>query len=687
MPITEEKHSRYGVPPGKKGRELIRRFVQKLFFACAFTIAATQIPSAALGAQPDLFGLGLEELMKLPVTSVSRRQEQLMRTASAVYVITQDDIRRSGATDIADVLRMVPGMNVAQISSSKWAVSARGFNAQWENKLLVMVDGRTAYAPSFSGVFWNLQDFVLEDIEKIEVIRGPGATMWGANAVNGVVSITTKHAADTQGGLLTADAGMRRPGEGSVRYGGAIGKSAFYRAFAKQTNRLSLPHGEDGVNDAWNLTHGGFRVDWDASESNDFTVDGDFIRGVSGARVNGLSSLSPISYRGEEHSGQLAGSIRSRWHHSGKGSDLTLQFYYENISNYETFTTIEHLLDFDLLHSFNLRRRHKMIWGAGQRWAFDRNKNSAHMGYWPAQSKAMVSNAFLQDEIGLSPDRLYLTVGSKVERNSYTGFEVQPTARILWLPGKKRSFWAAASRAVRTANRSDRGFRSDFTAFPIEDSIGVVSLLGREGNRSETLLAYELGHRYQANRRLSLDLASFYNTYDHLATTEPGDPFSEDSGSGSHVVFPLYFSNLMKGETYGVETSVSYNVNSTLTLKGAHSWLQMNLHLYPGSQDSYAEGAERNSPRHQAYFGSSFKLRRGLQLNTNTYFVASLPAWRIPSYVRQDASLSWSVGENLEFRLVGQNLFDPAHPEFGEGEGTSASAMKRGVFAKLTWRF
>jgi iron complex outermembrane receptor protein len=657
-------------------------------FRNTLILCVIEMLSTDLCAQQELSEMSLEQLMAIPVTSVSRRQEKLLKTAAAVYVITQEDIRRSGATDIADVLRMVPGMNVAQISSSKWAVGARGFNAQWENKLLVTVDGRTVYTPSFAGVFWDSQDFVLEDIERIEVIRGPGATMWGANAVNGVISITTKRAADTQGGLFNVEAGARRPGEGSVRYGGALGKNAFYRVFAKQTNRSSLPEASTGDgNDAWNLTHGGFRVDWKTSEKDDFTVDGDLLRAVSGARVNGVSSLSPVTYRGAEHSGQSAGSLRTRWNHSSGTSDLTVQFYYENFNNYETFTTLERLVDFDLQHSFNIGDRHKMIWGAGQRWTSDKNINSAHMGYSPDRMRASVSNAFLQDEIALAPDRLYLTFGTKFERNTYTGFEIQPTARVLWMPDPKRSVWGAVSRAVRTANRADRGYRTDLAAYPVGESLGVLSLLGHREARSENLIAYELGHRYQANRKFSLDFASFYNIYDHLATVEPGDPFSEDEPSPSHLVIPLYFSNLMKGETYGAEASVNYQVNSSWALKGGYSLLRMQLHLYPNSQDSEAEGAEGNSPRHQAFIGSSFSLRRNLQLSTNSYFVSSLPKWNIPAYVRLDINLGWHAGENVELRVVGQNLLNPSHPEFGEGEGTAASAMKRGIFGRIIWRF
>ena len=637
----------------------------------------------------DLADASLDDLLTIKVTSIFRRTEQLLKTAAAVYVITQDDIRRSGATDLPDVLRMVPGLDVAQISSSKWAVSARGFNAQWENKLLVMVDGRSVYAPSFSGVFWDLQDFILEDIENIEVIRGPGATMWGANAVNGVISITTKNAAKTTGGSASFTVGVRRPGDVSLQYGGSIGTKAFYRTFAKQTTRSSLPEATTGeLNDAWNLSHTGFRVDWHPSENDDLTIDGDFMRAQAGARVNGVILLDPITYRGHESSGQRAANFRTRWNHkTGEDSDLTVQVYYENINNYETFTTIEHLFDIDLQHSFNAGKRNKIIWGAGQRWALDNNINSPHMGYSPTSIHSGLSSAFLQDEIALSPDRLYLTLGTKLEQNSYTGFEIQPTARILWMPTDKQSIWAAYSRAVRTANRSDRGFRTDLAAWPDGNSVTVLSLMGQEGSRSETLNGYEAGYRYQPSRRLSFDLASFFNVYDHLATVEPGDTFSEGNPFPPHTVFPLYFSNQMKGETYGVEAAASYKLTPEWSLRSGYGFLRMDLHLYPGSQDTEAEAAEGKSPRHQINIGSSVSLPKGFELSANSYFVGSLPASNVRAYTRLDANVVWRVSDNLSLKLSGQNLLNPSRPEFGESEGTAASLMKRSVHAGLTWRF
>lgn len=654
----------------------------------SFALVLLLSSRAAAEDKQDFSDFSLEQLLNLHVTSVSRREEQLLRTASAVYVVTQEDIRRSGATDIADVLRMVPGLNVAQISSSKWAVGSRGFNAQWGNKLLVMVDGRTVYAPTFSGVLWNMQDFILEDIDRIEIIRGPGATVWGANAVNGVISITTKRAADTQGGLVTMNAGSRRPGEGGVRYGGTIGKDAYYRVYANQTHRTSLPSThEPPVNDAWNLTHGGFRMDWKTSKQGELTVDGDLMRGISGTRDLAVESLAPFSLRGDEHSGQTGGSIRTRWNHAGARSNLTFQAYYESINNYELFPTLEHLFDFDMVHSREWGERHNVTWGMGYRRSIDRNINGAHVGYFPARKSANLSSAFVQDEIALRPDRLYFSLGTKFEHNSYTGFEVQPSARLLWMPSSKSSLWGAVSRALRTPNRGDRSLRIDLDAFPVdEETTGVLTLRGNAETRSETLMAYEAGYRYQPNQRLSIDFASFYNVYDHLGTIEPGSPLAQADSPGI-LYFPLSFSNLMRGNVYGTEISVSYQVTPKWTLKGSHSLLRMRLRRYADSQDGLAEDAERNSPGTQAYIGSTFRISRGMQVSSNTYFVASLPAWNIPAYVRQDVSLIVPVGKSLELRVVGQNLLNTSQAEFGEAEGTAASVMKRGVFLRLGWKF
>jgi iron complex outermembrane receptor protein len=359
------------------------------------------LPLAAFARQagPDLTKASLEDLLSMEVTSVSRHQEDIMKTPAAVYVITHEDIRRSGVTDVAELLRMVPGIQVAQIESSIWAVGARGFNAEYSTKLLILVDGRTVYDPTFSGVYWRLQNFVLEDIERIEVIRGPGATMWGANAVNGVISITTKRAADTHGGLLVADAGTGRPADGSLRFGGSLGANASYRVFSRQTTRSSLlsPSGASG-GDSWNLTDGGFRVDWNPAKADSVTVESSAYRGVIGRNQPVLVSLSPLSFEGSGL-GNTGGNVLTRWSHSFKNSsNLTFQAYYDN-SRIKGFSAEDiQTLDFDFQYSFKIGSRNDVVLGLGRREYSETFHNSLSIGMTPSNQNIDITSGFVQEE-------------------------------------------------------------------------------------------------------------------------------------------------------------------------------------------------------------------------------------------------------------------------------------------------
>jgi iron complex outermembrane receptor protein len=656
-----------------------------LLLAALATAVWAQQPS------PDLTETSLEDLMNIEVTSVSKKEEKLFQTAAAIYVITPEDIRRSSATSIPELLRMVPGLNVARIDANKWAITARGFNGRFANKLLVMIDGRSVYTPLFSGVYWDVQDVLLEDVERIEVIRGPGATLWGANAVNGVINIITKPARETQGGLLTAGAGTEERGFGALRYGGPLGRQAHYRFYAKYFNRdNSIDTSGHRAADQWDMLRGGFRLDWKASPKDSLTFQGDIYQGdVEG--VASMASLTPPFNRSfNEQVSVSGGNLLGRWSRIfSDRSDLTLQLYYDRTSRAVRLGEVRQTFDLDLQHHLALGRRHDLRWGFGHRVTSDEVSGNFTVSLDPQSRTDHLFSAFAQDELKLVRDRLRLALGTKVEHNRYTGFEVQPNLRLLWTPHEQHAWWASVSRAARTPSRVDDGFRINAAAFP--GAGGMINLLSIFGNRdfkSEYLLAYETGYRAQPSKRLSLDLAAFYNVYRHLETIESGRPFLESSPAPPHLVIPLRFDNRMRGETYGLEAAAHWQATSHWKLSGSYSWLRLQLHREATSNDPEAETEEGHSPRHQFHLRSYLKLPRNFEFDTSLSRISRLATLEVPGYTRLDARLGWRLKERLELSLGLQNLLDARHREYGRTEDrTDAMQIKRSIYGKVTWRF
>jgi len=647
-----------------------------LTFACTTPLFAQD--------EADLSAISLESLMNVQVSSVSRHQEELRSSAAAIYVITQQDIRRSGMTDLAELLRTVPGLNVARINGSTWAVSARGFNAQYATKLLVLVDGRTVYDPTFSGVLWHLENIVLEDIERIEVIRGPGATMWGANAVNGVISIQTRNAANTQGGLVVADIGSGRPGEGSFRFGKAVGKNASYRVYGRQTTRSSLEtiSGADGQ-DSWNLTNMGFRFDWKASKSDSLTFESEADRGVHGSRQDVLTSLTPLTFNTAGLIGDRGQYVRAQWNHTfNANSGLTLKFYVNHLHSLGYGEKKIQSFDFDLQHNFRIGQSQNFTWGFGRRETNDEFPETLAFGATPSIADTDLTSGFVQDEFHLLQDRLRVIVGSKFEHSTLDGYNTQPSIRVAWIPGARNSFWASAAHAVHPASRVERGMHLNVGSFDAGAMFGLVELFGQKNTRSEGLMAYEAGYRYQANRRFWTDISVFYNVYDHLSIVEPGNPIFTPAPV-PHLVLPLYFQNASRGKTYGLEVAANYKVSDIWTVGGSYSLLRMNLQGPAGS--TAADDTEVQSPRHQAVASSLLTLPKSFELSAHAYFVGRLPSYDVPSYTRLDAGITWQGLEHLELGMTGQNLLG-SHLEFGENP-SPASAVQRSIFGRVAWRF
>ena len=645
-------------------------------------------------AQQDLTELSLEDLMNTKVTSVSKKEQSLSKVAAAIFVITQEDIRRSGATNIPDLLRMVPGVDVAQINANTWAISARGFNHQFSDKLLVLIDGRTVYTPLFAGVYWDTQDVPLEDIDRIEVIRGPGATVWGANAVNGVINIITKSASETQGALLVAGGGTGDLALGTAQYGGRIGKNASYRVFTKYLDHNHFPdltgqNGEDG----WHLGHVGFRADGSLSQKDSVTVEGDAYGGDEGAEFGHIVSIAPPVNANVNGSALLnGGNVLTRWNHIfSSRSDTSLQVYFDRDERDGPESRDDQdIFDLDFQHHLALGARHDLIWGADYRHSRDQTQGTIDQAWSPASRSLHLFSTFVQDEIALKPDRIFLTFGSKLENNYFSGFDIDPSARVAWTPNKNNTFWAAVSRAGRTPSRREEDADINVAVFPGPGGVPAeLTLLGNPAEKSEQVVAYEAGYRAQPKGPFSADLAAFFNTYTNLATTEPGSPFLVVNPPPSHLVFPLVWGNEMHGTTVGIEVSGNWKVNDHWMLSPGYALLQMHLHTDPTSQDTTTlADTEGSSPRHQAQLRSHLKLPWRFVWDASAYFVERLPAQQVPSYTRLDTQFSRQLGEGLELSVVGQNLLRDHHLESNDQlTSLNPTQMKRSAYAKIVWRF
>jgi iron complex outermembrane recepter protein len=645
------------------------RFIALLLAASllAATGNAVAREAPATPAAAELKKLSIEELMEIDVTSVSRRSERLNQAAAAIIVITQDEIRRSGATSLPEALSLVNSLHVARQTQGTWAISARGFNLTTANKMLVLIDGRSVYTPLFSGVFWDVQDTLLEDVERIEVIRGPGATVWGANAVNGVINIITKTAADTQGGLVTAGAGDEERAFGGVRYGGGFGRGSekgHYRAYGKYFDRDSmvLVDGSDARDDM-RMGQGGFRADWTASDLDAFTLQGDAYTGRIGDPTRDDTDVD-------------GGNLLGRWTRTAsERSGLELQVYWDRTHRRIPNLFEEHLdiLDLDFQHRLPLAERHDLVWGFGYRWHQDEVGNSSVIGFFPPRRSFGLASLFAQDEVSLLGDRLDVTVGTKVEHNESTGVEVQPSLRAAWKPNGRHTLWGGVSRAVRTPTRIDE----DVIAFGPN---GIHLVEGSRDFESEELLAYELGYRIQPNPELLVDLAAFYNVYDQLRSQEPPPA----------APFPIVLRNKLDAETWGVELRVNAQPRQGFRLQAAYARLEKRFSLDPGSRDPLGGLGEGNDPENRFALRSSLDLPSNLEVDAALRYVSSLPQPRVDDYTELDLRLGWHPGwinsEALELSLVGRNLLHSSHEEFGPAN-PFREAVERSVYGKMTWRF
>lgn len=657
-------------------------------------LRAEELAGPAATAGRDLTELSLDELANLQVTSVAKQPQKLSQAPAAIAVLTQEDLRQSGVTTIADALRLVPGLQVAASDAHTWAISSRGFNDIFANKLLVLIDGRSVYTPLFSGVYWDSQDVFLEDIERIEVIRGPGAALWGANAVNGVINITTRSARDTQGLLTTGGGGTEERAFGGVRYGGKISDRAWYRVYAKTAFRDDsvLADGSDAT-DAWWMSRAGVRADWEPTIQDTLTLQGDWYSGESDQMYR-LTSLNPPYLNVQPDDTEVTGgNVVGRWSRNfSDTASVQLQAYYDrSVRLSPLLREVRNTADVELQHRFSLGQRNHFVWGVGYRGAEDRIDDAFMVEVDPARRYTSLVNAFAQDEIALVPDRLRLTLGTKLERNSYTEFEFQPGGRLLWTPHEHHTLWASVARAVRTPSRMESDGRINLQVLPpgVAGPVPmVIAIAGRDGYDAEELIAYETGYRVQPWKALSLDLAAFYNDYDQLRTGEPGYVGPEGFPPPHNVAITEAHNNRF-GETYGGELAATWQATDWWRFRGSYSFLRMQLHTRHRSADTTSASIEGQSPRHQVSILSSINLPANLELDCAWRFVDALPGYDIDSYLEMDARLGWRPSKHWEFAIVGRNLLDKQHPEFAPSilVGGQTAEVQRGIFARVTFRF
>jgi iron complex outermembrane receptor protein len=666
---------------------------------CAVCLAVSVFRSAALAADPDYATLSLEQLSSIKVTSVAKKQQRLSRTAAAVYVITSEEIHRSGLTSVPELLRLAPGLSVARINASTWAVSSRGFNGLLANKLMVLIDGRSVYSPIFSGVFWDMSMPLLDDIDRIEVIRGTGATMWGANAVNGVIDIITRSARDGQRKEVVASAGNVERASGELRGGGLIGDVA-YRAFAggQDTDQMQTATGR-GARDGWSSEQGGFRMD-SAPGLNTWTVEGDLFRNdrADNGVIPSLQSPPVVAFYTQETA--ASGALSGEWRRQiREGSELRVNAYYDDTNHPEASIPTAHTRtgDLEMQYRFAAGTRNDILVGAGDSVSAMRITGDGEYSFSQSGFLYNTASAFAQDEVHLLDDTLLLTGGVKMEHDPVGGWEAQPNARALWAPNAKNSLWASVGRAVRTPDPYELYGTASLAAVPPSAEtgglLGLVTLQATPDFKPEILDAFEIGYRVQPSPRFSLDWTAFFNDYSQLRGLDPLPPVLHTTPV-LYAVFPFTYSNFAKADGVGSEISATWHLLNAWKLSASYTWLNLREDLSAAAPPGSYPGTNQGSPKNQWKLQSYVNLSKNLQTDVLMYYSSTsqsdslgnlqLP---VPPWVRVDVRAGWRVRPNWELSLVGQNLLAGRHLEFVPEALMSPSYIRREVYLRSTWRF
>lgn len=631
------------------------------------------IPAQLYAADPDLapdaeFDKILsQDISDLTVTSVARRSQRLNDTAAAVYVITQEELRRAGIYSIPEALRLVPGLQVARRKTDQWAITSRGINNALNNKMLVMIDGRPIYTPVFSGVYWGDQSTSINDIERIEVIRGPGASLYGANAVNGVVNVITKSAEDTQGELVSATATAKGNGIYEARHGGKAG-SAFYRAYGQYYDA-----------DSWYRGRAGFRFDGAAGDDGQFTLQGDAYQGEQDANATTASFSAPFTQTISTTDDVYGGNVMARWgRRLTNDSDISVQAYADHYTRNE-FTANQHVstADIQMQHNIHMSERDNFIWGTEARLNYIDIEPSIYASVLNKQDTHYIISAFAQNEYALIPDVLFFTAGSKFEYNDFTGFEVQPTARLAWHPASNQTVWTAVSRAVRTPSSIEQDVNLLGVVVPTAP-FTEYRIIGNKDTRSEDLIAYEVGYRIQPSKAVSIDATAYYNVYDNLQTIGlPGVPFV---GANGNFISTGLLNNLGEGRIYGFEIATSWNVTNDWKLSGSYTYLHVDLD--EGSLTvPTLETSQDLSPHHQFSIQSYYNISDTVHFDNTLYYMDDIA--NLDAYLRYDARLAWMIQPGLEVSLIGRNIFG-SHEEY---PSTPQTEIDRSYIGQVLWKF
>lgn len=676
--------------PNSCGRQ--RRFSARGAGPLALALLLSCAPLVATGnpqtSVDEVLDMSLGELLSMEVTSVAKRPQMLRDAAAAIHVITREDIERSGVTSIPEALRLAPGIQVARINAHTWAISARGFNSTWSNKLLVLIDGRSVYVPSFSGVFWEQQDLVLPDIERIEVVRGPGATLWGANAVNGVINILTRHSADTENMLVGLSVGSNERSQAELRIGTRIADLGSARVYIKHQDTQAFADARTGgdARDDWHSTTAGFRADGRDDATFRWRLQGDIYR-LSGNQflVDLAHPEPPYSIdrldRFEADGWNLVGLVSRDW---AGDANTALQVYVDHVARDEflldeTFRTV----DFEIKHQFGLGERHRLVAGLGYRNIRERFDNSDVIAITPRRITRHISSVFLQDEFDLFPDRLRMTLGAKVEHNDRTGAELQPNIRLLWHPASRHTFWTAVSKAVRTPAEIETNSRIITARIPLAPppaSPPAVTLNGNPGQQAEVMVAYEAGYRAQPTDSLSIDVAAFFNDYDRLSSTEAGD-----------TPLDTRFGNGLEATAIGLETTLDWRIREWWRLQASYTHLEVDSGPdLSGLNAVNIASREGLSPAHQYSLRSSMDLGTNWKLDVWAYGVSDVtgfspePNLTVPGYTSLNLRVARKLGRKMRLAVHGHDLLESRRLQF-VGDITSPTEVERAVYAEIVW--
>jgi iron complex outermembrane receptor protein len=653
--------------------KISNRLPSTLFALLSLLILQSAVHGSDLDQPDPLKQLTLEQLGNIEVITASKQPRQLSKTAASVYVLTSEDIRRSGATSIPDALRLVPGVAVARIDSNQWAIGIRGSETNFSKAVLVLIDGRSVYTPLFSGVYWDVQDVMLEDVDRIEVIQGPGATIWGPNSADGVINIITKNASETQGALVSVLAGNVDHVVAGARYGGTAGALS-YRLYGKGFIRGPEFHSDGNNFDEWHQERGGFRLDWNGNTESTYTLEGDVYRGTSPQEAGTSAFVNSVS----------GGDVLGRWQRKfNNGSDIYLQAYFDRTVRVgNLYGETRNTIDIDFLHHLKVAGRHEVSYGAGLHWSPYRfSQKTPTLALVPSTATDHIHTGFIQDEVHFFDDRLSLIAGAKLQHNNFSGFDVQPTGRVLWNPNPNQSFWAGITRAVTTPSDIEEGFRLNGG----EISTNPPTFLLVSGNshfKSENVLAYTGGYRQLLSPTVYVDLEVFHNSYDHLQS------FGVPTLIGNTLT--IFYENAISGATNGIEIAPSWNPKPWWKLSGSYSYVGIDFRANAPGADISSTGSvstyEGSSPAHQIKIQSNFNIGKALEFDQSYLYASALPAQRVKAYQTMDAHLEWKFKQGLSVSLVGQNLFQHHHYEWGTGDPTqSLIGIRRAAYLKLTW--